>query len=124
MLKEIFTWWNSQTLGVRLWTYFYGRLVAEDQFKNRYYSNKNDLRRWVVYNGEVEASKVSPEWNNWLRFTSDNIPSEEDNTRYAWQLDHKPNQTGTINAYSPKSSSFNTKKSDKDLEYEKWKPGN
>jgi len=123
MLKEIFTWWNGQTLGVRLWTYFNGRLVAEDKYKNRYYSNKNDSRRWVVYYGEIDASKVTPEWNNWLRFTSDNVPSEE-NERYNWQLDHTSNQTGTINAYSPKSSSFNRKKSDKDLDYEKWKPGN
>ena len=51
------------------------------------------------------------------------VPLEE-NERYDWQLDHTPNQTGTINAYSPKSSSFNRKKSDKDLDYEKWKPGN
>tara|TARA_B100001109_G_scaffold188103_1_gene154670 strand:- start:192 stop:563 length:372 start_codon:yes stop_codon:yes gene_type:complete len=123
MLKEIFTWWNSQTLGVRLWTYLNGRLVAEDENKNRYYSNKNGTRRWVVYSGEIDASKVTPEWNNWLRFTSDNIPTEN-NPRHAWQQDHMPNQTGTINAYSPKSSSFNRKKSDRDLEYEKWNPDN
>ncbi|MDG2417094.1 MAG: NADH-ubiquinone oxidoreductase subunit NDUFA12 family protein [Pelagibacterales bacterium] len=123
MLKEIFTWWNGQTLGVRLWTYLNGQFVAEDQYRNRYYSNKKDSRRWVVYHGEIDASKVTPEWNNWLRFTSDHVPSEE-NDRYDWQLDHTPNQTGTTNAYSPKSSSFNRKKSDKDLDYEKWKPGN
>ena len=122
MLREIFTWWHGQTLGVRLWTYFNGRLVAEDQFKNRYYSNKSDTRRWVVYHGEIDASKVTPEWNNWLRFTSDRVPSEE-NDKYDWQLDHTPNQTGTINAHSPRLSSFNRKKSDKDLDYEKWKPG-
>ena len=76
-----------------------------------------------MYSGEVEASKVTPEWNNWLRFTSDDVPSEEAN-RFEWQLGHTPNQTGTINAYSPKSSSFNRKKSDRDLEYDKWKPDN
>ena len=122
MLKEIFTWWNNQTVGVRLWTYFSGKLVAKDEFDNRYYTNKNQSRRWVVYNGEVEASKVTPEWNNWLRFTSDDIPSEE-SARFEWQLGHTPNQTGTINAYSPKSSSFNRKKTERDLDYDKWKPG-
>ena len=122
MLKEIFTWWNSQTVGVRLWTYFSGKLVAKDEFNNRYYTNKNQNRRWVVYSGEVEASKVTPEWNNWLRFTSDDIPSEE-SARFEWQLGHTPNQTGTINAYSPKSSSFNRKKTERDLDYDKWKPG-
>ena len=123
MLKEMFTWWNNQTVGVRLWTYFSGKLVAKDEFDNRYYTNKNQSRRWVVYNGEVEASKVTPEWNNWLRFTSDDIPSEE-SARFKWQLRHTSNQTGTINAYSPKSSSFNRKKSARDLDYDKWKPGN
>ena len=122
MLKEMFTWWNNQTVGVRLWTYFSGKLVAKDEFDNRYYTNKNQSRRWVVYNGEVEASKVTPEWNNWLRFTSDDIPSEE-SARFEWQLGHTPNQTGTINAYSPKSSSFNRKKTERDLDYDKWKPG-
>ena len=122
MLKEIFTWWNNQTVGVRLWTYFSGKLVAKDEFDNRYYTNKNQSRRWVVYSGEVEASKVTPEWNNWLRFTSDDIPSEE-SARFKWQLRHTSNQTGTINAYSPKSSSFNRKKTERDLDYDKWKPG-
>ena len=55
MLKEIFTWWNGKTLGVRLWTYLNGQFVAEDQYNNRYYSNKKDSRRWAVYHGEINA---------------------------------------------------------------------
>ena len=123
MFKELFTWWHGQTVGVRIWTYFNGYLVATDSHENRYYSNKEDTRRWVVYSGEIEASNVTPEWNNWLRFTSKEVPSEN-NFRYDWQLNHTPNQTGTVHAYSPKSSSFNKQKTDKDLDYDKWKPTN
>ena len=123
MIMEIFTWWNKQTIGTRVWSYFNGIPIGEDEYGNRYFSNKKDTKRWVIYGGQIEATTVNPEWNNWLRFTSDQVPSEE-NDRYDWQLDHTPNQTGTINAYSPKSSSFNRKKSDRDLDYEKWKPGN
>ena len=121
MLKEIFTWWNGQTLGTRISTYFYGQFVMMDDNYNKFYRNKSDTRRWVIYKGEVEATKVSPEWNNWLRFTSLNPPLESD-SKHEWQIKHKQNQTGTKNAYSPNSSRFNQKKNDEDLDYEKWNP--
>ena len=38
-LKEIFTWWNGQTLGTRLKTIFFGKLVGEDELGNKYYQN-------------------------------------------------------------------------------------
>ena len=41
MLKEIFIWWNGQTLGTRLWTYFNGILVGEDGQGNKYFQNKS-----------------------------------------------------------------------------------
>ena len=119
MLKEIFTWWHGQTLGVRLWTYFNGRLVAEDQYKNRYYSNKNDSRRWVVYYGEIDASKVTPEWNNWLRFTSTEKPGNV--AQCDWQIEHKQNQTGTSNSYSPQTI-FDKTNLKKKIDYDKWSP--
>ena len=121
MLKEIFTWWNGQTLGTRILTYFHGHLVGTDENLNKFYQNNSETRRWVIYKGEVEATKVSPEWNNWLRFTSLNPPLDNDE-KYEWQIKHKQNQTGTKNAYSPKSSRFNQKKNDADLDYDKWNP--
>ena len=55
MIKQIFTWWNSQTLGTFLYTIFFGKLVGRDEFGNKYYQNKKG-RRWVIYNGEINAS--------------------------------------------------------------------
>ena len=123
MIKEVFTWWNSQTIGTRISTFFYGYFINFDEYQNKFYTNKDDTKRWVVYQNEVEATKVSPEWNNWLRYTSKEPPSKYAK-KYNWQLKHTPNQTGTKKAYSPSSSSFNKKKDKNDLEYEKWNPGN
>ena len=58
MLKEIFTWWNQQTLGTRIQIFFFGKLVGKDHLGNKYYQSKSG-KRWVIYNGEIEASKIS-----------------------------------------------------------------
>lgn len=121
MIKEIFTWWNKQTLGTRIWSYLSGIEVGEDDRGNKYYCNKSDTRRWVIYSEYVEATEVNPEWNNWLRFTSKALPLKKE--CYDWQLGHKSNKTGTSESYSPKSSIFSSKESYKEkIDYEKWSP--
>ena len=59
--KQIFVWWNQQTLGTRIQTFFYGKFVGEDSFGNKYDESKS-CKRWVIYNGEIEASKIPNEW--------------------------------------------------------------
>jgi len=122
MISEIFTWWNKQTIGTRIWSYFNGTTVGEDEYGNKYFSNKSDTKRWVIYGGQIEATTVNPEWNNWLRFTSTNKP--EQFNYYDWQLKHLPNQSGTSKAYSPKLSNFNKNDDKKKTDYEKWSPNN
>ena len=68
MIKEIFTWWNKQTFGTRLNTILFGKLVGEDNSGNKYYESKSG-KRWVIYNGEVEASKIPSEWYSWIHHT-------------------------------------------------------
>ena len=65
ILKEIFTWWNRQTLGTRLYTLLFGKKVGEDNYGNKYYQSKSG-KRWVIYNGEIEASKIPDEWYCWI----------------------------------------------------------
>lgn len=120
ILKEIFTWWNNQTIGTRIWSYFNGQFVGSDKFGNKYFQNKNDTKRWVLYLGQVESSKVPPEWNGWLRFTSQTIPLS--NKKYEWEKEHIENQTGTPNSYYPRESIIKNPKSKKRLEYKKWSP--
>ena len=38
--KQIFVWWNQQTLGTRIYTFLSGNFVGQDEFGNKYYENK------------------------------------------------------------------------------------
>jgi len=107
--KEIFTWWNGQTLGTRLQTIFFGKLVGEDELGNKYYQNKKG-KRWVIYNGEVEASKIPNDWYSWMHHTNNKIENSHNLKKYKWQKNHLPNQTGTTNAYNPKNNKNATEK--------------
>ena len=46
MFKEIFTWWNHQTLGTRIQTFFFGKFIGKDNKGNKYYQSKTG-KRWV-----------------------------------------------------------------------------
>ena len=70
--KQVFVWWNQQTLGTRIQTIFFGKFVGKDSFGNKYYENKSG-KRWVIYNGEVDASKISDEWYSWMHFIKNRI---------------------------------------------------
>jgi NADH:ubiquinone oxidoreductase subunit len=111
-LLKIFTWWNGQTFGTQLWTWRFGELVGQDEQGNTYYRTKGRKidptlgfeRRWVVYNGYAEASKVPPSWHGWLHHTVDVAPTEETYTPREWEKPHQPNLTGTAQAYRPPGS--------------------
>ena len=36
MFKQIFIWWNQQTIGTRLYTIFFGKYVGRDNKGNKY----------------------------------------------------------------------------------------
>ena len=44
MIKQIFTWWNSQTFGTFFYTIIFGKFVGRDEFGNKYYKNKKDKK--------------------------------------------------------------------------------
>ena len=115
MINQIFTWWNKQTLGTFLKTIFTGQLVGKDHFGNKYYRNKKD-ERWVVYSGNVEASKITSEWFMWIHHTVDKPPTEQKKT-YFWQKEHLENLTGTDNAYKPNRID----KNENFKKYKEWK---
>ena len=110
LIKEILTWWNRQTFGTRLNTFFFGKLVGEDQFGNKYYENKKRKKRWVIYNGEIDATKIPVNWYSWMHFINNKIEEVHDLKKYDWQKNHLSNQTGTEKAYNPKKSKDATKK--------------
>ena len=118
MIKQIFTWWNSQTTGTFINTIFFGRLIGKDQAGNKYYENKKG-KRWVIYNGEINASKIDSDWYSWIHYQTNVRPTERIQKKYFWQKPHKDNKTGTSDSYKPNEIS---KKSKKFKKYESWKP--
>ena len=121
LLLEIFTWWNSQTFGTRVYTWWKGEFVGEDEFGNRYYRERGGWRRWVIYNGLVEASRVPPDWHGWLHYTHDE--PLVDYTPREWEKPHRPNLTGTPKAYRPQGSILSKgRRPVATGDYQPWKP--
>jgi NADH:ubiquinone oxidoreductase subunit len=127
MLK-LFTWWNGITLGGLFDIKRRSDFVGTDDYGNDYYQDRKvsverRKRRYVVYKGLAEPSKVPAEWHGWLHHTLVEPPTEVPLTRREWEKDHKPNMTGTLFAYRPKgalSEGGDRRKSDAD--YEAWTP--
>ena len=115
------------TIGTRLFTYFRGRAVGTDATGNRYFEEKRArrglrARRWVLFNGETEATLVPPERDAWLHFTTkEPIPLS---ARKAWQKPHQPNMTGTPGAYRPPGHDYRGgQRPHATGDYESWTPG-
>ena len=121
LLKRIFTWWNGQTVGTALWTRRKGVEVGRDDEGNVYYTNADGTRRWVIYDGEADASRVAPEWHGWLHHIWPDPPSEVPVPNKSWEKPHLPNLTGTPLAYAPAGSIRRTDPEPKS-DYEAWTP--
>ncbi len=120
-LLRAVTWWNGQTLNTQLYTWRRGVKVGEDAQGNAFFTTRDGKRRWVIYAGESEASRVSPEWHGWLHHTFKDTPSERPLPRKTWEKPHQENLTGTPLAYAPAGSiRRNTPVERKD--YEAWTP--
>lgn len=131
VLKTIFTWWNGATPGVLFTISRRGRFVGQDELGNRYYEARDDRdsydrgrkRRWVIYKGYADASKVPPDWHGWLRYTYDEPPTEAPLRRQAWEKDHLPNLTGTIYARRPQGALARGGERQRAAgDYEAWSP--
>jgi NADH:ubiquinone oxidoreductase subunit len=115
-------------LGTRLFTLLHGVQVGADSYGNRYYRERRPRegrreRRWVVYRGEAEASKVPAEWHGWLHHRTDEVPPPGGLPRRPWQKDHLPNLTGTAAAYRPPGHVLGGGKRDRATgDYEPWRP--
>jgi NADH:ubiquinone oxidoreductase subunit len=104
------------TIGTRIMTWLRGELVGHDAFGNRYFRDKRHLpqargggrpsreKRWVLYDGEADGSRVPPEWHGWLHHTVNEVPKDGDTPHYPWQKPHQPNLSGTAKAYRPPGS--------------------
>lgn len=120
-LLRLLTWWNVSTLNTAFFTWRHGVKVGEDVQGNIFYQSRDGKKRWVIYNGESEASRVPPEWHGWLHHTWDELPSEKPLVRKVWEKPHQENLTGTMMAYAPQGS-IRRRQPEERKDYEAWTP--
>ncbi|MCM8730726.1 NADH:ubiquinone oxidoreductase subunit NDUFA12 [Hephaestia sp. GCM10023244] len=104
LLKSTFTWWEGATFGT--WMGLRGkRRAGEDALGNAYYEGGKDVngvpRRWVIYKGANDASRVPPDWFSWLHHQIDEVPDRALPQVRRWEKPATPNMTGTALAYRP-----------------------
>ena len=120
-LLRLLTWWNDQTLGTQVYTSRHGRKVGQDAEGNTYYQTRDGKRRWVIYNGETEASRVPPDWHGWLHHTYAEPPTVAPLPRKGWEAPHQPNLTGTPAAWVPPGSLRRAEPAPR-RDYDAWQP--
>ena len=128
VLAKIFTWWNGATLGALFDIGKRASFVGEDEHGNRFFEERKASlegrkRRYVIYNGYAEPSRVTPDWHGWLHHTFENPPTIEPFQIKSWEKPHVPNLTGTVFAYHPKGSlAAGGQRQKASGDYEAWKP--
>ena len=127
ILGNTFTWWNGATFGT--WLGLRGKTrLGEDGLGNVYYEGGRDTagrpRRWVIYNGANDASRVPPEWFGWLHHQIDDIPDHALPPVRVWEKPAVPNLTGTNAAYRPSGAlEAGGRRAAATGDYEAWTPG-
>ena len=112
----------SNQFFLKIYSKFFAQEIGQDEYGNKYYAEQNNSpinnyreRRWVIYDGEIEASKVPQRWNAWLHHVTKEKP-----TNYVrkekWMKKHLPNSRRIINLDIEKKYS---KKN-----YQSWNPNN
>ena len=116
------------SLRTKIYTFFTGARVGMDEFGNKYYRGKGRKlngreRRWVVFSGKEDASKIPAEWHAWLHHTVEMPLSQEAIQASSWQKAHLENLTGTENAYRPKGhANQGGKREHATGDYQAWIP--
>ena len=106
VIQRIFTWWNDATFSTLLYTRRKGVFVGQDEQGNRYYRTADDSHRWVIYNGQAEASRIPPGWHAWIHRRVDTPPTQDGYRPHAWEKPWRPNPTGGPEAEFPPGSLY------------------
>ena len=99
---------------ILLYTIFCGNKVGTDNFGNMYFISKYKFfaknKRWVLYKGKLEASKIPDHWLMWLRHIIEFPQQKNELNVCSWQKLRAPNLTGTAYAFNPKDKSEDVRK--------------
>ena len=101
LFKNLFTWWEGATLGTALFSWRNGERVGADLDGNVYFRSRKGDRRWVMYNGANDASRIPPEWHSWIHRQIDGHPDELLPPARKFHKAFTGNRTGTAEAYRP-----------------------
>lgn len=124
---SIFTWWHGPGLGTRIMTRRHGEEVGRDGAGNIYYRRGKGAaeRRWVIYNGAPEATRIPPEWHAWMHKTTALPPTEAPVAPRVWEVPWTPNATGTVAAHVPSGSlEAGGRRARATGDYRAWTPDN
>ena len=130
---KIFTWWDGATFGTMLNSARTGEKVGTDAQGNAYFRSKKLVaagqpgagreRRWVIYDGANDASRVPAEWHGWLHGAFDGVPESNLPPPRIWEVEYTPNATGTVDAYRPAGAlERGGKRAAASGDYEAWAP--
>ena len=75
----------------------------------------------MIFNGDMEASRVGSGWHGWLHHTVDMPPTEAPLKHKTWEKPHQENLTGTDAAYAPPGSIRRAEPVAR-RDYEAWQP--
>jgi NADH:ubiquinone oxidoreductase subunit len=121
--KNLFTWWDGAGLTTSLFTWRHGSKVGSDALGNVYYRSKKGDRRWVIYNGSNDASRIPPDWYAWIHRMIDGVPDEALPPAPSFHKAATANLTGTPQAYRPAGAlERGGRRAAASGDYEAWTP--
>ena len=105
LFANAFTWWNGASWGTIFFSRRNGEEAGRDEAGNIYFRHRQDpARRWVMYSGANDSSRVPPGWNAWLRGTIDDVPDKALPPRRPFEQPPEANLTGSDQAWRPAGS--------------------
>jgi NADH:ubiquinone oxidoreductase subunit len=123
IFKNLFTWWEGAGLSTMLFTRRHGNQVGTDVYGNVYFESKSGDRRWVIYQGSNDASRIPPEWYGWMHRQIDGHPDQALPAARAFAKPPNPNRTGTVDAYRPSGAlERGGQRAAASGDYEAWTP--
>ncbi len=126
VLGKIFTWWDGATIGTLIGMRGTS-IIGQDELGNVYREGgllpDGRRRRYVIYAGANDASRVPPEWHGWLHHQYDAAPDATLPPPRRWEKEPKPNLTGSSGAYRPAGAlEAGGKRAAATGDYEAWSP--
>ena len=130
---SILGWWKNATIGASFDIKRRSSEIGEDEWGNKFFEENEASpkgsafsgrkRRYVIYNGPAEPSRISADWHGWLHHVFDKPPTEDPLPKKTFETEHTPNLTGTIYAYKPKGALGSDEERTKTAaDYEAWDP--